>query len=696
MISKNFLSGSEKFSLMEHRLCWMAGPEMPKGYAERAKDWIVDGVESVAKKGGYYTTEVTKFVSETVIGVPKGFIKGIIDSWNRKSPSQEEYIKTLNQVSQFAKDFPEIGVLFADEKNPPSMATIMKLTEHSEWINAFEQKDMLTTAGRSILVPGSEYGPNELLSSLPLEKRKELYVKYVDAFIPEGIQNKIGVDTSKPDFVDRFNAMGDKKDTLNLAMHGMIGEDVPQNDPAHDVAVSSLKSKYGTDHFNAPTRKMMDDYNDAIRYQKMFPLAPSLLTPNTMANELPDSLMKGALNLGIIDQKLLDQLDVNKKQWDMERTQALTHANQGFNRLSGSVDNKLSKAAETLHDRWDKLGGLEKLLLIGALLWGVTKSKTIRYAAVGLTAAFFGQKLLMKNDDPIGTWSKWIGGGFDFLKEKNAKVFGDGTVNGNRVKPANESGDVDLMVNFLSGHDRHKLESQAMGFSLIGEVPMSILANDFMTTHREVAPWMMQLGSPLDKTMKANMKKNGWNMDYGAFLVDNRLPLSEALGFVFYEKAKENPGNAKAVGKIERLLAKLPDGSSIARLTDIKTKDPKLQKEIDDADNEYVRLVNQGQSEFMHDDRTLSEYLRSLVKPGLRPLRERISTGTDAVNPQLDDNATVINPDVADPDHPNVVNPDPDVDTNPDSVNPDIVPDSINPNNPAISDPDFSLPNNPS
>jgi hypothetical protein len=289
------------------------------------------------------------------------------------------------------------------------------------------------------------------------------------------------------------------------------------------------------------------------------------------------------------------------------------------------------------------------LLLLAAGAFALT-NKWGRYLAMGVTGAYFFQRFVLKDDDPTKTWSH------NFNEALNA--FGrtgvaKGVKEGTGYRSANDVADpakrAEVVVKFLDRTNRLNMESQAQGLAIMLEMPMDVLARNFQSTGP--GTFRLELGAvgTVDDTIRRMDPKMRRAFDEFFNVASNRVMASEAMSYVFYRKAAQDPQNARDYELVERVLDRLPSGSlslpwkvdgrpeggaSHARLPHAESQylpqngpsvqgtegvpnahrtpnDPAFDADIRRAGAAYVRLVERGRAMSVGEGTTLRSFMNS-------------------------------------------------------------------------------------
>lgn len=529
--------------------------------------------------------------------------------------------------------------------------TVNSLNNHAEWIRAFSAPDFFIYGASEPLKQGEAFGPKEFLRSLTFKQRQEAYVTYVNAFIPLKIQEKeFGISAKEVDPEKRFIALEKSRGAVHgvlLAIYGMedlssrfSDQGINTEENTKRIARESLLSYYEMDskvRSDFVSKRAQDDYAASLEHQKIQGVDAVDTDPKSILTGIGPSRFRGALMTGAIEQEDLELLaaglSVREHQINLSRPNVAAE----LNHLTQATKEQYRGEAETLRDKFNNLGGLEKFLLIGAAIYALT-NKTMRAAAVGLAAVYGIQYFALNDKDPLKTWSGWLGSVTGVAKDANSAVFGvaatPGFVGGVETR-------ANAMINFLDDYSVRSLERQAIGFGILHDLPMNVLAQNFemggnygeqLSLNTDDALFNKQIGDALGA--------RGWSETrYREFFRDseNRVQVGEALGYVFFLQAMQNPNNKKKAELVLESLRMLPAGTSLsvfgagapsyaAQITDEAMRETFLL-----AHQQYIMLVAEGRVMAQNNTQTLGKFVQQA--PGM----EFVSAKTPYAGVSADD-----------------------------------------------------------
>lgn len=644
----------------ESRFCYFDSlyPDAPKfGARDGVPDYIgklaASGIEWISRMSSYLSAEMVEQAGRIALSLPIGLARGVGKAINSMPTANEAYDDLMKmgaffQALPFARDFYPM-----DLEEITNIETLRNLTSEVQWLNAFKTPGILEEKKQDKL-PASDalFGPETLLRLLEPAKRQELYLQFVGAYIPQHVQE---IHKLKPVADgDPFDAIKGKVPVVNAAMIAMLGESdfkwmegrtKDEIEEAEQIAKTSLQDYYqradstGIDALkkagkidDATVEEMLakrkngfipnnlrTDYRDA---RKLFAKGTSdsvLTDTKQVKNKLPLGRLRGALALGVVQRDDLERMHVGLRREDQTDSLVIDDVTSELNKLSGSAKERIIEENKGIMDMFHGMGGAEKLMLLigGGIV--LATSKWARRGAMLLGGAYFFQRLVLKDKDPTKRWSDLIYGITGKVKNATASVAGEGVVPGHIPDISNRA---NTMVGFLGDFDRADLEQQAVGLSLLSDMPMSSLAINFRMDGPEGADGMhldVTSGGQLDLQMAAAMKTRGWTDDYRAFFDDahNQVEVAEAMSFVFFKRAAENPSNASRVKLITETLGREMPGMSIVDFSRyVLAKGPSIQSGRTDANihaayEAYIYLVREGKDASRGDNLKLGDFVKS-------------------------------------------------------------------------------------
>jgi hypothetical protein len=641
----------------EARLCRMSpmsGPNVPpsvppsvpppvnvqKTWLDRMGDNGKYLLKKLSEGASWLTGDALEQVGKMIAGIPEGISQGIAKAWETL-PSRDEVMTYLSRVSGFFNEMKDISIYFPKANTYIDIKTVTNLTDHTQWIETFrENPSLLTNPNVSILPTNVSFGPFELLASLRLEERKAIYMQYVDTFIPAEVQETIGgPGWMNKNPLDRYDIIrqGGNMPKVNAALGGILGlegwdanlTNITDKQEAKNLAQNSIKSYYriSKDNPNYVSEGLQSDYMQTVRLQPLGGLDVFATDPDKLINGIGPSRFRGALMTGVLDRSKLEIVAGGLKELEHKIRLSRANVRSHLSYYAESNEREFTKEAETLRDTWDGLGGIEKLVLAGAITFGLWKSTFVRTIAMGGVGAYFFQKFVMKHDDPVKKWSELLGGISGKVKDVNARAFGSEVTPGYVEDTATRSNKI---IDFLDDYSRFHLERQSIGFGILHDLPMGELAKRF--TMDDTQPAHLDLKDPvLHGLIEAALEKRGWSQErYKEFFADpkNCEQVSEALSYVFFVKANEKRENKTKIEFVMDTLRKFPPGTSLsvfgeaARDFENTIPNVQLRMEFQRAHEIYVRLTNEGSEMAYGSTQTLGQFLSQ--GPTLMPVSNRV------------------------------------------------------------------------
>jgi hypothetical protein len=628
--------------------------------------WMGKGVGVVAEWSTETAADFTAWAAEVVVSVPVGVLKGLKNSWEKHLPERMEVMRVLTQVGDFFRDSAVMKSLFGEyvTESEFNNEELLQLTDQVQWVTLFRNHEgVLFKKEIPEDVAAAHPALAKFLSRISVQDRQRIYMEYMDRFVPQEQQNYMDISSvggKSPE--ERFMKLIEINKTTgktNLPVtNGILGAVLGMEDwdaklvnkggpkdpiaetrrnEALTIARDSLKTFYKNDRLGFPdvqSRGLQNDFKAALQYEKLAGFPPAATNAGLLKKNLPTSRFRGALNLGVVTDEDLRGLETDVRGKDHERNLTLGQNIIKLETLTKATELKNRMESKTMVDMWNGLGGIQKLLLVGAAGYAVYNSKFMRRAALGLVGAYFVQKMVLKNDDPLKTWSGWLNKGVNKVKNANAKMFG---ISATPASVDDIAYRATMMSNYLDDFDRSNLETQVTGFSLIGDVPLSALAKNF---NMDKTGWTFNAKDPtLRKIFTKGLKERGWSASSAdKFFQDpnNEGQVGEALGFVFYDIARKNPVFADDARLVDETQKKLPDNASLSRIGELsrynyETKDPVFHKQIVAANEAYMRLVAAGRTESLGKGMLLKDYIG--LNSGLKPAAVAVAPAAPAAAP---------------------------------------------------------------
>ncbi|MDB4978746.1 MAG: hypothetical protein JWM56_932 [Candidatus Peribacteria bacterium] len=498
--------------------------------------------------------------------------------------------EAVNSVESFFSGMTVADSRFKRMIDKPDRITAQNLTDSQKWIAAFNTIDL--TAPGTTPTPAPPFGPEQFLLSLSGPDRQAIYVEFVEKYIPAAVRAEYndvfpGPGASIPT-ANKFAIMNAKKAIINTALSGMVGETVAMDDTTLSIAKKSLNTHYSPVLSAGEERQnMTQDLKDAVRFQHKIngPTRPA--TVATLKEDIPPSLFKGALKLGVITEERLSYLHDNLNDLSRDRELIKGKVTQSLDVMTQASKSDLAKEAKTSFvDALNKMDGYEKIILGAAVIYLLTFKK-VRYAAVAGAISILGLKAF--------TGVNLLDVGVDLAdkaKESlNAKAGSDKKASAIETAATRAS----TLVNFLDSHDRDGLEQSATGLGILSDVPLNELSTQFDMNNENPAKWRLQTnGSVISKRLRETAKKYNLKADYQEFFdnENNQLQISEGITYTFYLWAAKNPVNRERVQIVEDARRALPSNQGYPNLTG-------------KARETYLELAREGRNSNLNNTQTL-------------------------------------------------------------------------------------------
>lgn len=632
MIHTLFHTGSQNL-LREKRLIYLAnapqsGPSYNGNVVSWATKWpdhqeFLDFISEKFEKGpqalAWGVGTLGTIVAKHILSIPVGVLKGIRDVWNEQT-SNDEMLSLISQTADFFRDVPSLGDDLGRfiELKALDQKQMFNMVSHELWVDAFATENIFTDPQTPAAPGNTDVKPVDFLLSLDPEERKKVYFEYVDTFIPTNLQGKAQPVAKDEDASSRFSRLQpDQRDTFNGALGAILGIDKWQNlkgnvntDESKTLAEKSLTQHYRTnksDFARMSNNGLVNELNDAKQSAQFGGHTFDLDNPKEIARYMAPGRLKGLLTQNVLSKENFRMLAGGVQEIEVLDNLARGNTAQQLSVLTKATKQSLKKEANTLMDTWNNLNGVETALLCVGLAYLLFKSDTARKLGLGLTGAYFVQKFVLRQNDPIAVWSSFLNPTADKVLDVAKTGIGD---------PASLKGTSELnhraeiYVNLLSPYDRDHMEKESVAMALMHEIPLPLLAEAFVMNGPEGHKWEMNVrpGSPLDLQLAEVMAKRGWSKDYRTYFKDpkNVKYLTQAMGLVFYKIAKDSrDGTDKDVASVENVWNKMPAGAGLPYLpspyTNVNYKpynlmsdDPDLHLEMLTAQQIYVRLVAKG------------------------------------------------------------------------------------------------------
>lgn len=607
----------------EKRLCFVERPSdtpQERGVTKKALDAVSGAVGVIMEWTTYYTAELAAFLAKTTVSIPIGFLKGLDEAWQNNRASADIIKQDAIQAASFFRHFPLIGKYF-EGMQFEDVQSYRNLTNNLQWIEAFNDlsvfnKPVIDIADRNSVTP------KDMLMSLRPEERKMMYMNFTDSVIPAHVlgQNGLPVAGSYRTATERFDAMDREQHVmLNGALKGIFdATDVKAIDGrAQSMAKQALNAMYRPELalHDLPLKGLQDDYSDAIAGAGFAGLRGGRTSAaNLESSVYAPATLRAALKLGVVRNEHLQFLSRGMEKGEFRESSVKGNVRHNLNVLTGIVETDRRRDALGVREIFENMSGVEKLILLGGTAWALTTRFGRGIAGAG-ALLYFGMKFGFKDPDPIKTASGWINN----ILTLNGRVPNDAMPGG----PTDPRRKVDSMMAFLKEFDPqgyNRLEMQATGFSLMGDMRMSDIAQQVSIFGDPTKETMsMSLNIPgLRNGLETVRKQSKWKTSIDSFFMDpaSMQELGNGFGYVFYKLASENPANFEVAQKLNDAMRKLPAALTIADLPCVAEKfsNQTMRGAALEANQLYMRLVMLGQNAASTDRRSLGDVVASLTR----------------------------------------------------------------------------------
>ena len=629
----HFPFGFDNASTRERRLC---------GNFNNATNAVKNTVSNVANAAVDAVSDATKYIVSLRWG--KNIVNGVTDAgsgwysmienaWTQDKRDANEKNALLNTMAETSRTLPPSLLQRIQEKalqEKPDLDQLASVLNHKSWIEFFKKPKNFDTPPSTL---EKEYtltkGPEGVTQNMDAAARKKLYYDYVSALIPADVRDEVrfagqfGASDRNED--ERINTVQRNADEINAALEAMLGIDSAQaNGLPKNIARASIQSHYG------------DIQNAGFKQDILAGMhGESTITGlKSLQPKLGPSLLKGALdpNLNFITPKNYPEIEQLIAEENMKKMQEAQKGSTDAKNYTRVDRREKQRNAETIGETFSNLSGIEKLAALAIAAY-VLSNKALRPMLGIAGVAYFSQKFILKQDDPINdVWAPMIRG--------VSKKLADGargplanigiTFDFEKYTPEEITRRADIASQFLGKTSQDKLATSITGFTLLGDMSLSKLASHFVISKdgslKTVKFWdkdfndeiKTQLGKHgLDanaarKFFDAGQKnamdpkyKNEFGLDASqAYCVsENVQDSSNGLAAVFYMLAAELPTNRSEVQIIEQARLKTPSGSYDLLPGDVTNHNsPKAL---------YVKMVMQGMALASGNQTTLFQHIQN-------------------------------------------------------------------------------------
>lgn len=469
----------------------------------------------------------------------------------------------------------------------------------------------------------------ETLHGLEPAERQDLFIEFIDRYIPSTEQNTIDISNIYPPQERRAKVM-DKITMINgifAAMHGVndwnrvfIGKEDGTSDAllAEKIARSSLTNYYKNpdqDYPDTLSTAMYEDVRNGLLSMKTSGFKKIDAKPRVLESSLKEmSLLKGALKLGVITEEDMLRVSATMNEDVLKTNLIVGKVATNLDTLSKAT--KLQQQIETnnIKKMWNDMGGLGKFLTIAAGIYLLTRKNwvgTVAKSTVGIFAGLYAiQYFGLGDKDPLASWDRVLRAPGKLFNDNNQSLADAmGTRPIPKVKPDNINDRARKMVDFLDEFDRSNLERQATGFAILSNGKASTFAQNFNLSAG--GQWGINFQDQVVRN-EGLRALDGMKWDRSAYDQyfsdkDNCRFVNEAFGNFLYWSVARKPFYAEKVKNIEHVRRRLPLGSSLAWIDEMKFKDPDFKKQAEQAHKDYIWMIAEGKKNLVHTESTIGD-----------------------------------------------------------------------------------------
>ena len=623
----HFPCGFDSNSTRERRLC---GVNNAPSTGASLTDKVIDG--ALTARDYVFGLRWGKQAVDLASDVGSGWYSMIENAWTQDKRDANEKNALLNTMAETSRTLPPSLLQRIQEKalqEKPDLKQLASLLNHESWIALFKNPDYFNTPQNQPKEYTLTKGPEGVTQNMDAEARKKLYYEYVSALIPEDVRNdakfagQFGGSNLNED--DRKNAVKRNANEINAALEAMLGIDSAQaNGLPKNIARASIQSHYG-DIQNAGFRQ------DIIAGMQ----GESTITGlQSLQPKLGPSLLKGALDPSLefinpSDYPIIEQLIAEENMKKMQEAQKGSSDVKKYTRVDRR---EKQRNAETIGETFTNLSGIEKLAALAMAAY-VLSNKALRPMLGIAGVAYFSQKFILKQDDPINdVWAPMIRG--------VSKKITDGargplanlgiTFDIEKYTPEEMKRRDAIASQFLSKISQEKLATSITGFTLLGDMSLSKLASNFVISKDGSLKTVKFWDKDFNDEIKTQLGKHGLDANAARKFFDagqknamedkhkaefgldptqtydvseNVKESGSGLATVFYMLAAEQPTNRSEVQIIEQARRQTPSGSYDLLPGDVKNHNsPKAL---------YVKMVMEGRSLASGNQTTLFQHIQN-------------------------------------------------------------------------------------
>lgn len=507
----------DHLSMKERRLCYDFKSSIGDSY---------DSISRTLGEGMYKVSEGANACFNVIKGCSKTLANDIFNVWRLDPRAEDLKNGQLMTIAEFANTAPPllqalVEQLFRD-KERPTLSEITLIFSQQQWLslfsdpNNFYERSLPRTPKATL-----RDGVKGVFASMDDEHRKLFYFQYVEGIIPLAVRDdpRYSEIFGEGDKLLRADEMVKHLTEINGSMGMMLGLQSPPDpalratDTSFNIAKEGLMHHYWRDgkrdvesedgsgrmiHLPFSLDTTMDRDEDGKLVKRGEGLKPQFTQdvervvghnlfmggPDDIRRRLGPSFLKGALDLsfGVMEPDDLPPLQAYIGNKTADKTTNKLQTSVNVRARTNVIRREQMRNAETLGDTFSNMSGMEKIALVSIAAYLLSTSKTARGAVGALGVLYFGQKFLLKQNDPINeVWMPMIQGlvkkSTDFVRP-GFQRFGI-EFDHEQYSDAEMQSRIGLMSRFLSDNARADLNTSVEGFTILADMKLSELAQYF-------------------------------------------------------------------------------------------------------------------------------------------------------------------------------------------------------------------------
>lgn len=533
------------FQFGERRLCAFAQPA-PKTGAGAPPETVVDNRWKITKIGHGLEALWDRLAGES----------------REDAVKSQEVVEFFNGVSDPFADHLAGIILEADKKfTGITFVQVRKLATMNDWLSTFDEVPLdgpVTPGG----VDYSDLTPRGIWLRTSNAVRKNLYKGFIEKNFPADVLNRNGIKNIE-DPNEKTKILKALKVMNGVRLKDGAGKEIPVSNIPDDIrklATGGLIARYrerdadgalklNPDNTPRRTNLAAADYRRALEANK------GRTTASELAEVVPPSLFKGALELGVLTETgdLSEMRGTNGElgKLSRDRLKTLNTARSRLDEALGVTKRFESARLETFGDNWNKIPGWGKLLMVGGLIAG---------------------GVALWRSGKAGKWTVGIGGavvaalaltGLNPMKIKIGRV---NLQEETRTDPKELAKRVEVVGKLMDKKLMLKMNAEVEGFTALYDMPIAMLARGLKPISNGTNGTLDYGSSAFQTMLKEVCKQQGINpAGVNGFLsgADKRpTDVGNALAGTFRMIGESLPGMAGKVETLNRALAKLPEGKN--------------------------------------------------------------------------------------------------------------------------------------